>query len=208
MEHPSVFVVEDDPFMRDLLLRVLQRAQIESHAFESAEAFLSALEPDVQGCLLLDLTLPGMNGLALQETLRTRKVSMPVIFLTGSADVESATAGMRGGALDMIEKPFEEDRLLQRVREALDIDRRRRAERAQWGDINERVGSLTAREREVLDLVVAGHANKEIAQLIDASPRTVEVHRARVMRKMRAESLPELVRVMLLWRSGAEHQPA
>jgi len=146
--------------------------------------------------------LSGMSGLQLQETLRERKARLPIIFLTGSADVSIATAGMKAGAVDLLEKPFQNELLFERVHEALELDRQHRQEQAAWKDINLRMEALTAREREVLDHVVAGHANKMIALVLDTSPRTVEVHRARIMRKMKIDSLAELVRLVLLWRSG------
>ncbi len=200
---PTVYLVEDEPALRKLLLRVFERAGIKAEAFASAEEFLAAFDPEWPGCLLLDLSLPGMSGLQLQQKLRDVHARLPVIFLTGSADVADATAGMRAGAFDLLEKPFEDGHLISRVREALDLDRRQRAERALWRQINECVESLSVREREVLDLVVSGHANKEIAKMLDASPRTIEIHRGRAMHKMQAENLPELVRVMLLWQNGS-----
>lgn len=188
--------------MRSVLLRTFKRAGINAAGFACAEDFLAAFRPEHPGCLLLDVSLPGMSGLQLQEALRERKAGLPIIFLTGSADVSIATAGMRAGAVDLIEKPFEDEWLFSRVREAMELDRQRRAEHATWRDIDLRIGALTAREREVLDHVVAGHANKMIALLLNTSPRTVEVHRARIMRKMNVDNLAELVRLALLWRSG------
>jgi len=200
---PVVFVIEDEPALRSLLLRIFSRASINVEAFASAEDFLQSVDPlAARGCLLVDMSLPGMDGLALQQTLLARQVLLPLIFLTGSADVSKATAGMRAGALDLIEKPFDADHLLNRVRDALDVDTQRRAERTLWEEVDARLTELTAREREVLDQIVDGHTNKTIAQHLETSPRTVEVHRARIMRKMKAASLPELVKLMLIWRAG------
>ena len=204
---PTVYLVEDEAALRKLLLRVFERSEFKAEAFASAEDFLAVFDPEWPGCLLLDLSLPGMSGLQLQQKLRDAQARLPVIFLTGSADVADATAGMRAGAFDLLEKPFEDAHLLSRVREALELDRRQRAERALWREINECVTSLSVREREVLDLVVSGHANKEIAKMLDASPRTIEIHRGRAMHKMKADNLPELVRVMLLWRNGSNDPP-
>jgi two-component system, LuxR family, response regulator FixJ len=200
---PTVFVVEDESALLSVLLRTLQRAGMKAAGFASAEDFLAAFRPEQPGCLLLDVSLPGMSGLQLQEALRQRNARLPIIFVTGSADVSVATAGMKAGAVDLIEKPFQDEWLFGRVREALELDRQRRAEHASWLDIDLRIAALTTREREVLDHIVAGHANKMIALMLDTSPRTVEVHRARIMRKMKVDNLPELVRVSLLWRSGS-----
>ena len=204
---PTVFLVEDEAALRRLLLRIFERSEIKAEAFASAEDFLAAFDPEWPGCLLLDLSLPGISGLQLQQKLRDAHAGLPVIFLTGSADVGDATAGMRAGAFDLLEKPFDDAHLLNRVREALDLDRRQRAERAVWREIDECLASLSPREREVLELVVSGHASKEIARLVHVSPRTVEIHRARAMHKMKAGNLVELVRVMLLWRSGSSDRP-
>ncbi len=199
---PTVFIVEDEALVSDLLLRSFVRAGMKAQAYASAEEFLAVITAEQTGCLLLDVSLPGMSGLQLQQTLRERQIRLPVIILTGSADVSIATACMKAGALDLIEKPFESDLLLERVREALELDRQYRRDQSVWKDIDLRINTLTLREREVLDRVVAGHANKMIALLLNTSPRTVEVHRARIIRKMKVDSLAELVRLVLLWRSG------
>ena len=201
-EKATVFVVDDEDGVRSLLVRTCQRAGISAEGFRTAEDFLAAFRPEEPGCLLLDVTLPGMSGLQLQQELRERNARIPIIFLTGSADVNIATAGMRAGAVDLLEKPFEDEVLFARLREALDLDRQHRQEEAAWREINAKVDTLTARERQVLEHLVAGHANKIMALLLNTSPRTVEVHRARIMRKMKVDSLAELVREILLWRSG------
>jgi len=201
-EAPTVFVVDDEEGVRSLLVRTCQRAGIHAEGFRTAEEFLAAFRPEQPGCLLLDVTLPGMSGLQLQQALRERNARIPIIFLTGSADVNIATAGMRAGAVDLLEKPFEGDVLFARLHEALDLDRQHRQEEAAWREINSKVETLTARERQVLEHLVAGHANKIVALLLNTSPRTVEVHRARIMRKMKVDSLAELVRQILLWRKG------
>jgi two-component system, LuxR family, response regulator FixJ len=200
---PVVAIVEDEESVRSLLLRSCARAGIKAEGFASAEDFLAAFRPEQPGCLVLDVSLPGMSGLQLQQELRERNARVPIIFLTGRADVSVATTGMRAGAVDMLEKPFEPELLFERLREALELDRQHRAEQLAWKEINARIETLTARERQVLDHIVAGHANKMVALLLDTSPRTVEVHRARIMRKMKVESLADLVRLVLLWRSGS-----
>src|SRR5690349_11940248 len=157
---PAVFLIEDEAAVRGVLLRIFARANIKVQSFASAEDFLNAVDPTaLRGCLVVDLSLPGMDGLALQQRLIALQVDLPLIFVTGSADVGKATTGMRAGALDLLEKPFDADHLVKRVQEALGIDEQRYAERAQWAAVDVRLAQLTAREREVLEQIIAGHAN-------------------------------------------------
>jgi two-component system response regulator FixJ len=201
---PTVFVVDDESGIRSALTRLFKVAQVDVESFESAEAFLAAFRPERSGCLVLDVNMPGMSGLELQQELRERRALLPIVFLTASADVTMAVAGMKGGAVDFIEKPFDNDALLARVREALDLDRQTRDDHLLYEETLGRVNALTPREREVLDLIVAGRANKMIAYLLGTSVRTIEVHRAHVMEKMQASSVAELVRLILLVRAGGK----
>lgn len=200
-ERLTVAVVDDDEGIRNALYRLLRNAGLQAELHPSAQAFLDALQPEKLGCLLLDVRMPGMDGLALQQVLIERSVQIPLIFLTGQADVAMAVAAMRDGALDFVEKPFENDDLLRRVRRALALGeemRRVEYERARIRVCRER---LTPREVEVMELMVSGKLSKQIADVLDVSPRTVEAHRARVMEKMEASSLADLVRMVLETRS-------
>jgi RNA polymerase sigma factor (sigma-70 family) len=193
----TVFVVDDDPAMRDALGWLLRSAGHTVEAFPSAEAFLAADDPERPGCLVLDVRMPGMDGLALQAALNARGASRPAVILTGHADVALAVQAVKAGAVDFLEKPFDDAVLLARVAEALAADDRLRVAQAEREAVRDRLAALTPREQEVLELIVAGHANKEIAAVLGVSPRTVEVHRARVMEKTGAQSVAELVRLVL-----------
>lgn len=198
----TVFVVDDDPAMRKSLRWLIESVGHPVRTYATAEQFLDAYEPDAPGCLVLDVRMPGMSGLDLQEALARRQIAIPTIVLTGHAEVAMAVRAVKAGALDFLEKPFSHQQLLDRVREALALDRRAREVRTRHADILDRVRHLSAREREVMELVVAGKPNKEIAAALGLSPKTVEVHRAHVMEKMQVESLAELIRVALL--AGAD----
>ncbi len=202
MEGQNVFVVDDEAGVRNSLSRLLAGASLPVQAFDSAQSFLTGLQPGQAGCLLLDVNMPGMSGLQLQSELRKRDILLPIIFLTGSADVSMAVAGMKGGAFDFLEKPIENDVLIARVRDALALDLERRQDDLAYRHTRARLSKLTPREREVLDLLVAGRANKMIAYLLGASVRTIEVHRGRVMEKMQAASVAELVRMILTLQAG------
>ena len=194
----TVFVVDDDAAMRDSLRWLLQSIGLAVESYASAEEFLGRYAEDQPGCLVLDVRMPGMSGLTLQETLVARGVTLPVIVITGYGEVPTAVRALKAGALDFIEKPFNDDVLLERVRQALDKDRTARAARSKQTEARARFAQLTAREREVMELVTAGKANKVIAAELGLSPKTVEVHRANVMRKMEADSVAELVRLAML----------
>ncbi len=199
-ERLTVAVVDDDEGIRNALYRLLRNAGFNVEMHPSAQAFLDDLRPEKLGCLLLDVRMPGMDGLALQRVLIERSVQLPLIFLTGQADVAMAVAAMRDGALDFVEKPFDNDDLVRRVRRALAIGeewRRVEQDRARTRLCLER---LTPRETEVMDLMITGKLSKQIADVLDVSPRTVEIHRARVMDKMEAGSLADLVRMVLATR--------
>jgi two-component system response regulator FixJ len=194
---PVVFVVDDDPAMRDSLRWLIESTGLHVETFADAATFLARIRPDVPGCLVLDVRMPGMSGLDLQAELGRRGIGLPTIVVTGHAEVSMAVRAVKAGALDFIEKPFSDQLLLDRVRQGIDFDRQQRDGREQRAEILRRMSLLTQREREVLDLVVAGRANKEIAAALRLSPKTVEVHRAHVMDKMQASSVAELVRLAL-----------
>jgi two-component system response regulator FixJ len=192
-----VHVIDDDDAVRDSLAMLLDSAGIAVRAYDSATRFL-ALAPGLgAGCVLTDVRMPDMDGLALQRRLAEAGVTLPVIVMTGHADVPIAVAALKAGAVDFLEKPFDDERLIAAVRAALAASRDARRQAEATAGIVARLGSLTPREREVLDLMVAGNPNKTIAFDLGASPRTVEVHRARVMEKMGARSLAELVRMVI-----------
>jgi two-component system, LuxR family, response regulator FixJ len=195
---PIVFVVDDDRAMRDSLRWLLESIGLSVRTYATAADFLSDHDPAQPGCLVLDVRMPGMSGLDLQTELAKRGSELPTIVVTGHAEVAMAVRAVKAGALDFIEKPFSDQLLLDRVRQALEIDRQSREVRVRREDARRRLASLSAREREVLTLVAAGKANKEIAAALGLSPKTVEVHRAHVMSKMAVDSLAELIRVAIL----------
>lgn len=193
---PCVFIVDDDEPVRDSLSLLIRSVGYEVAAFSSAIDFLDAYD-DRPGCLVLDVRMPQMSGLDLQEELIERRAILPIIFMTGHGDVPMAVQAMRGGAVDFLQKPLRDQDLLDRINEALRMDARNRELLAQKQETARRLQQLTAREREVMALVAAGKANKVIAYELDVSQRTVEIHRARVMEKMRATSLAHLVRMVV-----------
>ena len=195
---PTVFIVDDDAGVRKALKRLLESAGCKAQTYESATEFLEDFDPTGAGCLLLDLRMPGINGLQLQETLVEKGSEIPIIFVTGHGDVSAAVKGIKAGALDFIEKPFDDELLLDRVREALARDAQNRQENEVASSARTRFSRLTSREKEVLRLVAAGQSNKEIARALQISHRTVETHRFRLMQKMDAQSLSDLISVAVL----------
>lgn len=191
----TVYVVEDDAAVRDALAQLLEGKRFRVKAFESAERFLEAYESGQTGCLVLDMHLPGMSGIDLQAALAARGIDLPIIFLTGHGDVPSSVRALRAGAVDFLQKPAESRTLLARVGEALAQDAARRLERASRDAARNALKELTAREQEVLPLMLAGHSSKDIARRLAISYRTVEIHRARVMHKTGAETLLELAAI-------------
>lgn len=191
-----VFVVDDDPAVLKGICRLLRSAGLNPVPFSSPEAFLQTVEPDAPGCLVLDLAMPGLTGLQIQGALAGRHDPRPIIFLTGRADVPSTIQALKGGAVDFLTKPVQDADLLEAVQAALARDGDERRHRAEREEIQRRLGTLTPREREVLDHVVAGHLNKQTAALLGTVEKTIKVHRARVMEKMRVTSVAELVRIM------------
>jgi two-component system response regulator FixJ len=194
---PTVFVVDDDSAVRKSLELLLKSTGMRVAAYSSATEFLAAHPEDPPGCLVLDVRMAGMSGLELQEQLNARHSILPVIFITGHGDVPMAVEAMQAGAVDFIQKPFRDQDLLDRISQALEKDAAARRQLAERSGIERRLASLTPRETEVLHLVVAGKANKVIAGDLNLSQRTVEIHRARVMEKMRAQSIAHLVRMIV-----------
>ncbi|MBS0003150.1 MAG: response regulator transcription factor [Thioalkalivibrio sp.] len=189
---PAVILLDDDPSMRRSLSLALTLAGYEVQSYASAGELFEALDPAQPGCLLLDLKMPGLDGLEVQEELRERGCMLPVIFISAFADIPSTVRAMKAGAVDFVEKPFSRDALVSRIEEALALDRRQRDHNGRRTDIGERAQQLTPRELEVMRFVTVGLSNKEIARELGISPRTVEKYRARVMEKMRAESIADL----------------
>jgi FixJ family two-component response regulator len=199
---PTVFIVDDDPAVLKSLSRLLRASQINVVTFGSPQDFLERYDPHTPGCLVLDVAMPGLNGLELQEALRVKGSAIPIIFLTGHGDIPMSVQAMKGGALDFLTKPVHDKDLLKAVEAALEKDRIERQSRAELDDIQERLATLTPREREVLIHVVSGQLNKQIAYDLGTVEKTIKVHRARVMEKMKVGSVAELVR--LTERAGIE----
>jgi two-component system response regulator FixJ len=192
-----VHIVDDDEAVRDSLEILLEAAGFQIFAYPSGDAFLEKMPATPEGCLLIDVRMPGRGGLDVQEELRARNIMLPVIIITGHGDVPLAVRAMKGGAVDFVEKPFSDDLIIGSVRRALDISASLRRHDAAAAGIAARLALLTQRERQVLEKLVVGQPNKVIAYELSISPRTVEIHRARVMEKMQARSLSELVRMAL-----------
>jgi two-component system response regulator FixJ len=199
-EDKLVYIVDDDEAVRDSLALLLESAGHLVEAFEAAAEALASCRTRLPACIVTDVRMPEMDGLEFQERLAGAGIDVPVIVMTGHADVPLAVRAMKAGAVDFIEKPFSDDAIIASIETAL-----KRPSRAADPAIMERVESLTPREREVMELLVVGHPNKVIAHRLDISPRTVEIHRAHVMEKMKAKSLPELVRTAM--QAGVAPQP-
>ncbi len=198
MLKPTVFLVDDDQAYRQSLRFLLEEAGLNVADFESAAAFLEAYEPKNPGCLVLDVRMPEMTGMELQEYMVDERFNLPIIFITGHGDVPMSVKAMKSGAMDFIEKPFEAQLLICAIKQAFARDKKKRLSQARKYQIQDMYGRLTAREREVMKLVVAGKSNKQIASALSVSHRTVEVHRARVMEKMESHSLPELINMAVV----------
>jgi len=193
----TVFIVEDDAAVRDSLGLLLGLQGFRTQSFRCAEDFLRIYQPSWAGCLLLDVRMPGMNGLELQESLRRQGLALPVIIMTAHGDITTVRSALKSGAVDFLEKPVDPAALLAAVRTALDADAARRRTALEAEGARQRLSVLTARERQVMELVAKGCHNREIAETLGISPRTVEVHKARVMEKLQVQSVPELVRIVL-----------
>lgn len=192
---PQVFVIDDEPDVRESLARLLRSDGWQVLAFGSAAEFLDALDPLALGCILLDVNMPGMSGPELHELLGARRVGLPIIYLTGRSSVPISVRAMKQGAVDFLEKPVDADALLPAIRAAVDGHRQAHARLLRQAGTTQRLALLTAREREVMDQVILGRLNKQIAGDLGIAEKTVKVHRGRVMEKMRVRSVAELVRL-------------
>jgi len=193
----TVFVVDDDQAIRSSLQWLIESVGLQVETYPTADDFMRSYYPGRSGCLLLDVRMPGMSGLELQEHLAQKQIRIPVIIITGHGDVPMAVRAMKSGAVDFIEKPFNDELLLESIRKALAVDEKQRESQSQRARVAARLAHLTPREHEVMVMVTEGRSNKEIANTLGVSAKTIEAHRARVMEKMQAGSLAELVRMVL-----------
>ena len=194
---PTVFIIDDDEAVRDAIHWLLKSVGLATRLFPTAQAYFEEFDSGAAGCIVVDVRMPGMSGLDLQERLAREALHPPLIIITGHGDVPMAVRSVQAGAVDFLEKPFNDQHLLDCVHRALELDSRQRGEASRRAEILERLNRLTPREREVLDLVVAGLRNKQIADRLDVTQSTVEAHRARVMDKTGARSLSDLMRMMI-----------
>ena len=190
-----IAIVDDDPWARDGLDRLIRSAGLRAETFASAQEFLARPGAETPSCLLLDLQLPGLSGLDLQKRMAEVGLEIPIVFLTGHGDIPASVQAMKAGAVEFLTKPVDEEKLLQAIREAIERDRRTRQRHAETRELQERYESLTAREQEVMQQVVSGLLNKQIAAELNITEVTVKFHRGHIMRKMRADSLADLVRM-------------
>lgn len=195
-EIPVVFAVDDDPSVRSSLKFLLSTVGLQAETFDSPDGFLRKELPDVPSCLVLDVRLPGLSGLDLQRELAARNIRIPIVFLTGHADIPMSVRAMKAGAVEFLTKPFRDEDLLNAVRVALDQDRARREQEREVAQLWRRFNSLTSRQQEVVSMVVGGMLNKQIAAQLGTAESTVKVHRSRAMEKMQAGSLAELIRMI------------
>jgi two-component system, LuxR family, response regulator FixJ len=194
MSEPTVFVVDDDASIRDALSLLISLKGLRAAVYASAEDFLAVYEPGWRGCLLTDLKMPGMSGLDLQSTLRERGVTLPVVVLTAHGDVSTTRTALKNGAVDFLEKPVDDDMLIDVLRNAVRIDEEQHRLDTVRAHTTARLNRLTSREREVLELLAEGLQHREIAERLSISPRTVEVYKARMMEKLQCRTLAEVVR--------------
>jgi len=193
---PVVFVIDDDPSVRSTLKFLIGAVGLDAESFASTDDFLDRKLPDAPSCLVLDVRLRGLSGLEFQGVLAARNIRIPIIFITGYGDIPMSVRAMKSGAVEFLTKPFRDQDLLEAIRIALDRDRARREQKREISEIQERFSSLSAREQEVVCMVVAGKLNKQIAGELGTAENTVKVHRSRAMEKMNAESLADLVRML------------
>ena len=194
-EQPVAFVIDDDAMVRDAVADLLRSVGLGVQAFGSTQEFLQSKRPNAPGCIVLDVRLPGASGLEFQRTLTESNIQLPVIFITGHGDISMSVRAMKSGAIEFLTKPLREQELLDAVQAGIERDRARRQQGQLVAELQERLKSLTSREREVLSLVITGRPNKQIGYELGLSEMTVKVHRSQIMRKMRAKSLVELVRM-------------
>ncbi len=199
---PTVYIIEDDDAVRDSLKLVLESVGMTVADYPRADLFLADYSPDMAGCMVLDIRMPGLNGMELQRKLNAIHSTLPIIFVTGHGDVPMAVEAMQQGAVDFIQKPYREQELLDKIHQAMQLDAEHRRQLTELNAIEEQMSSLTPREAQVMDLMVEGKANKAIAFDLDISQRTVEIHRARVMDKMQSKSLAQLVRKVIAVRQA------
>jgi FixJ family two-component response regulator len=190
-----IAIVDDDPSVREGLGSLIRSVGLRVETFASAQEFLSRSGAETPSCLVLDLQMPGLNGLDLQKQMAEAEIEIPIVFLTGHGDIPASVRAMKAGAVEFLTKPFEEQELLRAIEEAIERDRLGREQQAHLRDLRDRYGSLTAREQQVMQQVVSGLLNKQIAAALEITEFTVKIHRGQVMRKMRADSVAELVRM-------------
>jgi FixJ family two-component response regulator len=194
-ERPVVFIVDDDASLRAAVEDLIDSMGLEARGFASPQDFLQAKRPDAPGCLVLDVRLPGSSGLQFQQELAKAGIHLPVIFITGHGDIPMSVRAIKAGAVEFLTKPFRDQELLDAINAGIERDRAQRGEAARVAQLKQRFAALTQREGEIMALVIAGRANKQIAGDLGVSEATVKVHRGQIMRKMGAKSLPELVRM-------------
>lgn len=193
-----VHIVDDDAAMRQALCLLLESEGLHATAYASAEEFLEQIPETSRGCILLDVRMPGLSGLELQQYLQRKQISLPIIVMTGYADVSMAVQAMKAGAVDFIEKPFDNEHLLQQIQVCLQMNAQAQSEQVRHRDAKEKTGRLTRREQQVMEMLVQGLQNRVIAEKLGISSRTVEIHRAHVMEKLEVRSLSEVVRISLM----------
>ncbi len=192
----TVFIVDDDPEVRRSISVLVRSVGLEARMFGSARDFLDAFDPNVAGCLVLDMRMPGMTGLQLQQALNERNIRIPIVFITAHGEIPTATSAMRAGAIDFIPKPFSPQLLLERIQEAIAIDRERRSAQQLQQEIAARIATLTDREREVMEHLATGKPTKTIASLLGISSKTVDNHRAKVLEKLQVENATQLAHLL------------
>jgi RNA polymerase sigma factor (sigma-70 family) len=196
-QNPLIFIIDDDDEVRSALALLMESVGLQSETYACAAHFIEQFDPSRAGCIILDVRMQGMSGLMLQESLHQHEIHPPIIFITGHGDVPMAVNAIKAGAIDFLQKPFNEQALLDSVYRAIAKDEQQRGQAYQQAELQQRLARLTPREREVLDLVVQGLRNKNIAHNLHIAQSTVEVHRSRAMEKMQANSLSDLMRIML-----------